>query len=156
MEKENLLLKIKQFNWSIFNGPIYYKPLNVPKYLTMLVRLNNEDQNIITYNNILSSIGNNHSGTFYKVAEEAINYILIIACESENEIARNCALNILTDLYGSFEASPESYCNTQESINGKIFIKEKILSTLHSAHVIITTDESDRNKSLIMDILTQQ
>jgi len=51
------------------------------------------------YNSVLFAIGNNHAGTYYPVAQEALCFILQVALHGNSEISRNCAINILWELF---------------------------------------------------------
>jgi len=46
---------------------------------------------------VLSAIGNNHSGTYYPVVLEVLNFI--IAFPYMEIMIRNCAINILIELF---------------------------------------------------------
>ncbi len=112
--------KIKNIDWQKYNEhcPKYFDHKKIVENLIQLFNLKKEIENSETYNAVLSSIGNNHSGSYYPVVIEALPIIIEIAKNSNSEISRNCALEILSDL---------NYCFAPEIINNSKF-SEKYLA----------------------------
>ena len=154
MKTEELIKKIKNENWNKYRGLKGYQPEKVVPALLALVNLNQESDNFNVYNDILFSIGNNHAGTYYPAVESALEFILIIAIRGVNEISRNCALEILTDIYFSFEPSlHENEPGAHEAFQKRI---NKAIESSYEGFLQIETSnaESDRNRQLARDLLT--
>lgn len=153
MNKGDYEHEIVKFDWSIYSGPDYYEPKNVPLALLELINLENEEDNNAVYNSVLSAVGNNHGGTYYPVIERAIKYIIGTALGSEFEVARNCSLNMLIDLYATFDAEICKYTkitfeDLEKVVSNEIEeIKPELISILNYSK------ESSRNKELASDLL---
>ena len=145
--------KIILVNWDSYEGPEYYEPERAKNSLLSLVSLDNEIENTKTYNNVLFGIGNNHAGTYYPAAREAVKIICEIATKSECEISKNCALEILVDLYCSFEPELGSYSSiSSEQLESLIFQEIESLENIF-VKMLSLSNESDRNKSLAKELL---
>ncbi len=153
MNTEEVLNEIVREGWASFRGPQYYRPDKVADALTSLILLKHTSQENSVYNNVLSAVGNNHGGTYYPVAELALKYILITATTGNSEIARNCALDILFDLYATFVPEIGSYHSiTEKDLERRV--KQIIASSKGDFNDIISnSSESGRNKSLIKELL---
>jgi hypothetical protein len=117
---------------------------DVASALSRLCGLSQEDRKAGTYNEVLSAIGNNHGGTYYPTAMSALSTIITIAKQGASEVARNCAMNILFDLYACFEADAG---NNDEICKQELekFVQENIEAFAQEA---VPLSESDRNKKL--------
>jgi len=100
--------KVRNIDWAKYLAPEYYDPETMHfdpsrpvKALIKLSQFNSEDN--VSANNlsseILFAIGNDHRGTYYPAALEAIDLIIEIEKYSDNEKARSFAKLILNDLY---------------------------------------------------------
>jgi len=144
---ERIIKEIHTIDWASYSGPDEFNPDEVSKALVKLLLIEDENDAWSTYNKVLFSIGNNHRGTYYSVAKEAIKYILLTAISGEREVARNCALNILVDLYGSFWPEPDNP-----------ILMKSVLSTIEDNKEVFiriaeNEAESERNRSLTRILL---
>ena len=108
----------KSISWSSYRGPNGYAPEKVPLCLESLESLSSDSGLQRTYDNVLSTIGNNHAGTLYEAAVHAVDFVIEIALHASTASARGCALEILTDLL-SFE-SDSTAPNAKERVLDKI------------------------------------
>jgi hypothetical protein len=106
--------KIRKTEWSSFSGSPWYKPEEVAPALERLANLEKKDQAENVGHIILSTIGNDHAGTYYPAIESALDIIIAIAEQEENQISKTCALGILYDLT-CFEADLEGYTSTTKN-----------------------------------------
>jgi len=146
-------IEIIEFDWSTYSGPEYYKPENVPQTLIELLELDDENLNSSVYNKVLFAIGNNHGGTYYPAIEKALKYIIATALNGNSEIARSCSLNILIDLYASFdpELGNYNYISFEEL---KVKVKQEIESISFDLEAFSSNlIESSRNKNLAIELL---
>ena len=123
--------KVNSIDWTKYSGPKYYDPLKARDAMLKLVVLSEESQNNATYNEVLFAIGNNHGGTYYPAIQGALKIITSVALSHEVEVARNCALEILIDIYASFDAEVDHYPYLSEEELERLFIS-KLESTLDS------------------------
>ena len=151
--KSSIENKISSVDWSSFNGPEYYDSEKAKQSLFSLVLLENEIDNSATYNEVLFCIGNNHAGTYYPAAYEAVKIISEILKESPSEISRNCALEIFIDLYCAFE--PEMVGYTHFSFEElQSYVSQEIESLDSKLREMVSlSNESDRNKNLANELL---
>jgi len=49
--------------------------------------------------NVMSTIGNDHRGVYYPVARDALPFIIQVALFGNHMVARNCAINILINMF---------------------------------------------------------
>jgi len=141
--------KIKTIDWTNHNGcNKYYNSEKCQKSLLELILLNKESKITNTYDNVLFSIGNNHAGTYYPVILDALDIIIEVARNAQNEIARNCALEIISDLSFSFEPDAENYksISTEELYE---FVQNQISCFIWNYDFEF---ESDRNQKLLNDL----
>ncbi|MCL2387992.1 MAG: hypothetical protein FWC89_10665 [Defluviitaleaceae bacterium] len=98
-------------------------------------------------NSVLSTIGNNHGGYYYPVAVDALPFIAEVALYGNHIVARNCAINILIDLY---YFCPDVGCDDlMPIVRAEI---ENIVSE-NIANFIKFADDDKRNTSLIHESL---
>lgn len=108
MEDNSFEQKVRSIDWAKYLEPEYYDsermyfdPSRPVKALIKLSQFNSEDdasaKNLSS--KILFAIGNDHCGTYYPAALEAIDLIIEIEKYSDNEKARNFAKYTLNDLY---------------------------------------------------------
>jgi len=167
MDIKQFITEVETANWYSYNGPTYYRPKDAPSSLISLALADKEstegkyhiegveaDLNLnpkIT-NDVLFAIGNNHSGSYYPAVREALPFIVQIALFGNHVVARNCAINILIDLY-YFCAD----CTDTDSdpIELEQFVKEAInravIDNRESFEKLVINDV--RNKSLIEESL---
>jgi hypothetical protein len=48
---------------------------------------------------VRNAIGHEHSGSFFPVAQKAVPFIIQVPLYGKHYVAKNCAINILIDLY---------------------------------------------------------
>ena len=152
MNTHKTIEKIKTIDWAEYNGPEYFSPAEVVESLCQLVLLTEDHLRQTVYDRVLFAIGNNHAGTYYPVIREALDFILEVAVEGASEVARNCALDILTDLYLSFV--PDTGMSTKFTAAGlKEFVEKRIKSyEPFFLEILRTEKESERNLKLIKGI----
>jgi len=149
----NLIEQIKLVDWHKYTGVEYFKPKEVAPALISLVNLDDESENHTIYNRILFSIGNNHCGTYYSAIQGALEFILITSIEGKTEISKNCALEILTDLYCSFgpELTPETSHLSEELQSN---VKKEIENFYNKfENMAASGNESERNRVLASDLV---
>ena len=145
--------KIEAMDWTQYSGPDHYEPDEVPQALNKLIYLQNEEHRSKTYNSVLSAIGNNHAGTYYPAVIEAIKIIIDVALKSDMEVARNCSLNIMMDLYCTFcpEMGTYNKCTHDELetiVKAEVESTRKRLAIAHS-----DKNESQRNRRLAGELI---
>lgn len=101
--------KVRNVEWSKYLEPeyfdpkkMYYNPERTIKALVDLSRceiLDDESTNPGLGGEVRYAIGNDHRGTYYPVALEAIDLIIEIEKHSKLDAARKWAASILNDLY---------------------------------------------------------
>ena len=102
--------KVRSIDWTKYLEPEYYNPEKMDyrpdrtiKALIQLNRFDADDSKVGFGSGIISevlfAIGNDHRGTYYPAALEAIDLIIEIEKHSESEAARKCAFDTLGDLY---------------------------------------------------------
>ena len=103
--------KIDQIDWEQYSGSPWYKPEDVAPILKRLASLSQKDQAENIGHIVLSTIGNDHAGTYYPAIESALGIIISIAEQNENPVSKQCALGVLYDLT-CFNADLENYSKT--------------------------------------------
>lgn len=139
---------IQSTRWDAYNGPAYYSPEKAASSLLGLVKLRNEADKWPVYHSVLSGIGNNHAGTYYPAVLKALPLLLQLLKNSEEEVLRNCTLEIITELYCSFDPDPgtfTAFTATELSDFVRTTIKVNIQEYVR--------DESRRNKTLLDELL---
>jgi len=106
MDTKRFIEDVESIDWSIYKYNEYHNPQSISKALIALALVDkeeNENKGVVlapgVYNSVLFAIGNNHAGTYYPVAQEALCFILQVALHGNSEISRNCAINILWELF---------------------------------------------------------
>jgi hypothetical protein len=147
-----LIEQIKIVDWNEYLGPECYEPSKVTRAFTKFIELNDDNDSENTYDDVMFSVGNSHGGTYYPAMAKAISFIIKTALQSELEVARNCALGMLIDIYCSFGPELGTYCKlTLEELEKKI--KSEVES--HKALFLensVSEVESDRNKLLSKEL----
>lgn len=104
----SILDRIKKIDWDEYSGSPWYKPENVSPALMKLATLSDSGEASSVGHMVLSTIGNDHAGTYYPAIQAALDIIISIAEQTGNQISKMCALGILDDLI-SFEPDTEGY-----------------------------------------------
>lgn len=103
--------------------------------------------------NVLCAIGNDHSGNYYPVAREALPFIIEVALYGNHLVARNCAINILIDLYyfspGNFHEDEETANELEQCVSKTI----RDMIAEHRGNFLKFAIDDTRNKSLIEGLL---
>ena len=152
---------VEGINWHKFDGSEYYKPENVPKSLVSLATVSQESiegiygggvsvqllLNPKTATDVLFAIGNGHSGTYYSSVRSALPFIIEVALFGNTVVARNCAINILIDLY--------FFCSEDNSIELEGFVKSSIHQAVsdNKENFLQLAITDKRNKSLIESLI---
>ena len=153
MDIKNIQKEINRIDWKLFSGPEHYEPDRVSGALSSLISLKKESLSNKVYNNVLFAIGNNHAGTYYPAAQKALKYIIQTAISGNTEIAKNCALDMLIDLYASFYPEIGNYnLATSEEL------EQKVLNIIEASeeefrNFINNELESSRNRQLAKELL---
>jgi hypothetical protein len=110
-----IIEKIEKVDWGRYSGSPWYKPEEVAPVLKRLADLAQKDQAENIGHMVLSTIGNDHAGTYYPAIESALDIVIAIAEQTENLVSKQCALGVLYDLT-CFNADMEGYSkgNAQE------------------------------------------
>jgi len=150
---EQYIDKLNALDWNQYSGPEYYDSEEVHGALLQLITLSLESENTNVYNRVLFAVGNNHGGTYYPAILGALEFIVSVAVSHETEIARNCALNMLIDIYASFEAEMGAYKLISEQE-----LNEWVKSQIESVKPELVKNcsksmESSRNKGLAMELI---
>ncbi|WP_154224791.1 hypothetical protein [Marinicella rhabdoformis] len=104
----SVLERIKKIDWEEYSGSPWYKPEDVSPALMKLATLSDTGEANCVGHMVLSTIGNDHAGTYYPAIQAALDIIIAIAEQADNQISKMCALGILDDLI-SFEPDIEGY-----------------------------------------------
>ena len=155
MELNQFIISVKEADWHSFE--------DVPNSLIALAIANQESKdgiyqienmesdlllNAEITNNVLSSVGNNHAGTYFPIVLTALPYIVQIALYGNHALARNCAINILIDLY---YFCPDSTMSEELETSVKRNIETAIAENIANFEKFAVDDS--RNKSLIESLI---
>jgi len=120
MDINQFTAEVNAVNWHCFSGPEHYRPESVPAALISLAlaqeskeSLDNfkdmdfgflsQERDLLLNSSIASdvkfSVGNDHSGSYYPAVRMALPFIIHVSLFGNHLVARNCAINILIDLY---------------------------------------------------------
>ena len=101
--------KVRSIDWTKYLEPEYYdpekmyynpeRPVKALIYLSRCDSLEDESSDPGLGGEIRYAIGNDHRGTYYPAALEAIDLIIEVLEHSKLEAARKCAAGVLNDLY---------------------------------------------------------
>ena len=101
--------KVRSVDWTKYLEPEYYDPTKmhfiperVIKALIRLSRYESFEDDLSSAglsSEICFAIGNDHRGTYYPAALEAIDLIIEVLETTQFDAARKCAAAILSDLY---------------------------------------------------------
>jgi hypothetical protein len=92
-------------NFSSYPGPEWYQPQSVSRAIAAAWEARDESSATAACDNILYAIGNLHAGTYYPVAPVAVSAMAPLLT-SESRWPRLAALEVLSDLCGSFLPEP--------------------------------------------------
>ena len=116
--------RVRSVNWKKYKGPDYYDPERPPEVLLALNRQTNPKDESRIYNDVLSVIGNNHGGTYYPAILDALDFIVEIADQVDNNISARTATEILIDWVNSFCPEIGSYSG-HSSVEIEAFVKDR-------------------------------
>jgi len=121
--KESIKNKIESTDWSKFNGPDLYDAEGVSSTLIGLLEIIGPEGIKKKGFQVINALGNNHQGVYYPAVLEALDYIILIEQNTNNESCRTCAQDILNNLH-YFEPDLGGYegCSKEEL---KEFVREK-------------------------------
>ncbi|MCL2400594.1 MAG: hypothetical protein FWC91_12725 [Defluviitaleaceae bacterium] len=163
MNIEQFIAAVKRVDWYSFGSSIYYIPENVPNALIALALADKESKEGIYHienikcdlllnapisSNVMFAIGNDHCGSYYPAVREALPFIVQVALLDNHLVAKNCATNILIDLY--------HFCSDSGDKNLETFVKGTIRNVISSNRENFTKVAVDdaRNKSLIESLMS--
>lgn len=131
MDDKSFEEKVRGVDWTKYLAPEYHDPENMdffpdelPKTLIRLSRYRESEDGNAFGSEVLFAFGNNHRGTYYPAALEAVDLIIEVQKHSELKAARNFATCILNDLHYfqlEMNSKDEQLYESIESI-----IKEKL------------------------------
>jgi hypothetical protein len=105
MDKARLLNALSKVEWGSLPQPDENGPDTIPKAILSLAAATDEEAATRAYHALLYAIGNNHAGTYYPAVIFVVPALGKIIGEAANWPAY-AALNVLIDLYCSFEPQP--------------------------------------------------
>jgi len=163
MDVNKFIAEVNAINWRNFDDLEHSQPKSIPCSLMTLALADEESEegiykaegmktelllNAAIKNNVMFAIGNGHSGEYYSVVREILPFIVQIALSSNHLVAKNCAINIIIDLYFAYPA------NGSEELEN--FVKDSIKKSITENREIflslVTHDK--RNKSLIDSLIS--
>lgn len=162
MDIEQFKKEVMAIDWNNYNGS-YFNPDRVPSALISLALVEQESKErtyhmegveppVLLLNgkinsDVLFAIGNDHSGSYHSAVQGALPFIIQVSLFGNTEVARNCAIETLIDLY---YFGPEDGSEKLEK-----FVKETIKKTIseNKDNFIKFSNDHIRNKSLIEDLL---
>ena len=96
-----LLGAVDRVRWDAHVEPDEYRPSDPPRAFRSLVSAQAEGDSRSAYNQMLFAIGNNHRGSYYPAARDAVP-LLVQAAVTLSGWPRHTAVEVLTDLVISF------------------------------------------------------
>lgn len=119
--------RILQLDWTKYLEPEYYDPEIISYYpervAEALIALENFDESDAPHgiaSKVRFAVGNDHRGTYYPAALEAIDLIIELSNTSEDERVRKCAYGILHDWYYFQLEMPHVDPQLFEAVDGSI------------------------------------
>lgn len=91
-------------SWSLAQ-PSGNAPSAISDAIRRLAAASTSDEAALAYHAFLSSVGNNHAGTYFPVVIDTLPFLEDIIRDG-SMVARNATLDALIDLVGSFEPDP--------------------------------------------------
>ena len=162
MDINQFISDVNSINWHSYCREDY-QPERVPISLIALARADQESKegiyqragtevdlllNAKIKSDVMFAVGNDHRGTYYPVARRALPFVIQIALYGFHVVARNCAINILIDLFYFC-----SDCDSDDMLNK--FVKDEIKSTIIANRENFKKFAADdkRNGSLIESLM---
>ena len=100
MNVEDTIKKILNVDWARFDGPELYESHRVAEALIALAKLDDSKQANEVLRKVTYAIGNDHAGTYYPAILEALDILISLEKNSdENKARKICAGAILNNLY---------------------------------------------------------
>lgn len=106
MDMKKFIKDVEAIDWHIYKYNDFHNPQNISKALIALAlvdKAENDNKGVVlaptVYHDVLFAIGNNHAGTYYPVVQVALCFIIQVALDGNNDISRNCAINIIWELF---------------------------------------------------------
>ncbi len=124
---EELKKEILNIDWDEFNGPEGYESNRVADSLILLAEIKDAQKANDIGNKVTYAIGNDHAGVYYPAVLSALDFIIILEKNSDdNNVRKICCGAILNNLY-YFEPELGSYngCTSSEL---KSFVVDKLQS----------------------------
>jgi len=166
MKLEQFTSAVENIDWQSFSDSPYYNPARIPSALVCLFLADKESQdgiytsenfsdmnialllNAAIANDVLFAIGNNHRGIYYNAVQKALPFIVQVVLYGNHEVARNCAMNILIDLY--------YFCSDNGSVELERYVKSTIEKTIldNRDSFIKFALDFERNESLIENLIS--
>jgi hypothetical protein len=100
MNNEILKKIVESQNWNNTNLPDYLSKEHIQNLLYNIIDISQKEDANVLGNQVINSVGNNHQGIFFPIAEDLIDILVVILNNSENNYKRKLLiLGILNDLY---------------------------------------------------------
>ena len=98
MNKSTALSIIENIDWDKYSTPSEYSPKQVKKTFINLISIEKISDYPDICHEVQSSIGNDHSGTYYPIVFEIIDFLIEVEANFENEFVRKTTNAILNNL----------------------------------------------------------
>lgn len=108
------LEKISQIDWFKYSGSGFATPQQITQALTDLLTVIDKTDADRVYEQLMSAVAHNHSGTYFPAMLDALPLILFAALQPHNPVASNIALCFLWDIYYCFWGALEGYTGCSE------------------------------------------
>ena len=132
-------------------------PVEVKSALRSLVTVASESDAERGYHRLLSSLGNDHAGTYFPVAVCVVPFIGELL-RYHNPMTRKAALNALADLTTSFEPEPGfetfTFHGTNESVADAL--RDAVNAIRGSIESIVESGVSAEEQTIARQLLEQQ
>jgi hypothetical protein len=150
-----MLERLTEIDWSRLTQPEWNAADAVPASLRALAMCASEEEALAAYHAVLYALGNNHAGTYYPVTPTAVSFLGEVLVNG-GQWARISTLDILLDLYGSFEPEPGvRTTETGEATHslGRL-VRESISGLSSLVKAAATSDRSvERERTLAVALL---
>ena len=156
----HIMARVESVAWDSYAQPEWNRAESIEAAFRSLVECRNEASTQASYHKILSTLGNDHGGTYFPVALPAIP-ILGDFIRDVSRFARYVALGIIDDYLLSFHPDPQF--NTVINKEGvwqslEVLMKAEIHELrpiIENRLVISQRDRDDQESQLAMEVLAE-
>jgi len=123
------------------------------KISTVVVVGKTPDINYDVVHGVLGAIGNDHGGTYFPVITQALPFVIDVALAGNHVIAKNCALEVLIQLYLIF--CPDDWSDKKRAEELEFFVKHKIECFIldNQKRLEAFGNNSEFSKKLVNDLM---